>query len=138
MTLRASATFRKGWDRLAEGAALAGRLRSHFNFSRMRTVVGAGLANLLFPPSCASCAAELDEANGAGRDVRLCVDCLDEMGIFSEPMCTRCGAPVPGIVAHDGQVAVKPRVRAGCYRCGGRKLWFDETVALGHYDGRLR
>jgi ComF family protein len=31
-----------------------------------------------------------------------------------------------------------PRARAGCYRCRGRKLWFDETVALGHYEGRLR
>jgi ComF family protein len=113
-------------------------VRSHFNFSRVPKVVGAGLADLLFPPSCASCAAELDEANGGGRDVRLCDACLEEMEIFSEPMCTRCGAPVPGVLADEGQVATKPRARAGCYRCGSRKLWFDETVALGHYDGRLR
>lgn len=100
--------------------------------------MGAGLADLLFPPSCASCAVELNEANGAGRDVRLCDTCLEEMEIFSEPMCIRCGVPVPGIIADEGQMATKPRAQAGCYRCGGRKLWFDETIALGHYDGRLR
>jgi predicted amidophosphoribosyltransferase len=100
--------------------------------------VGRGLADLLFPPSCACCAAELDESTSANRDVRLCESCLDEMEIFSEPMCGRCGAPVPDILADEGQVPIQSRVPAGCYRCGGRKLWFDETVALGHYDGRLR
>ena len=33
---------------------------------------------------------------------RLCDSCLEEMEIFSEPMCERCGAPVPGIVADAG------------------------------------
>ena len=28
--------------------------------------------------------------------------------------------------------------RQDCYRCRGTKLWFDETVALGEYDGLLR
>jgi len=27
---------------------------------------------------------------------------------------------------------------AGCYRCGGRKLWFDATIALGLYGGELK
>jgi predicted amidophosphoribosyltransferase len=27
---------------------------------------------------------------------------------------------------------------SGCYRCRGRKLWFDETIAAGSYSGRLR
>jgi ComF family protein len=27
---------------------------------------------------------------------------------------------------------------SGCYRCRDRKLWFDETIALGHYAGGLR
>ena len=26
----------------------------------------------------------------------------------------------------------------GCFRCGGRKVWFDETVAAGLYSGLLR
>jgi predicted amidophosphoribosyltransferase len=60
------------------------------------------------------------------------------MEIFSGPMCVRCGAPVPGIVPVENQLATNPKARAGCYRCSGRKLWFDETVALGAYDGTLR
>ena len=111
---------------------------SRFNVSRAAKVAGRGLADLLFPPSCASCGAEIDESASADRDVRLCDTCLDEMDIFSEPMCARCGAPVPMIFDNEHQVAKEVRARAGCYRCGGRKLWFDETIALGHYDGRLR
>jgi ComF family protein len=138
MTLRARATFRRGWDRLKVGAARVGGLPSYTNISRAAKVAGGGLADLLFPPSCVSCNAELNESTEAGRDARLCDTCLDEMEIFSEPMCLLCGAPVPGIGADGDQVATKPRARAACYRCGGRKLWFDQTVAVGHYDGRLR
>jgi predicted amidophosphoribosyltransferase len=29
-------------------------------------------------------------------------------------------------------------MRADCYRCRGPRLWFDETVALGAYEGSLR
>lgn len=138
MALRTAATFRKGWERLREGAARAACVRSRFNISGAATVVGRGLADLLFPPSCASCAAELDESTGSGRDVPLCNDCLEEIEIFSEPMCVRCGAPVPEIFADEDRAATEPRAQIGCYRCCGRKLWFDQTVALGHYDGRLR
>jgi predicted amidophosphoribosyltransferase len=60
------------------------------------------------------------------------------MEIFSGPMCARCGAPLPGISLGENQAMTKPRARDGCYRCNGRKLWFDGTVALSHYDGRLR
>ena len=113
-------------------------MRSRFDFVRCSKRLRRGIADLLFPPSCVSCAVELDETTRSDRDVRLCDDCLDEMEVFSEPMCVRCGAPVPGIVADERHVATQAGRRAGCYRCGGRKLWFDETVALGHYEGRLR
>ncbi len=96
------------------------------------------LADLLFPPSCANCAAEMDEAAISGRDVQLCDGCLEEMEIFSEPMCVRCGAPVPGFLAEGHQAAKVPHARDGCYRCTGRKLWFDETIALGAYEASLR
>jgi ComF family protein len=138
MALRANATFRKGCQRLRAGATLAGRVRLRFNFSRAVKVARRGIADLLFPPSCANCAAELDESASAGRDVWLCDACFDAMDLFSGPMCVRCGAPVPGIVADETQVATKPRARVGCYRCTGRKLWFDETIALGAYEGSLR
>jgi ComF family protein len=131
-------TFRNGWQRLREGAGLVVRLPSRFHFSGAATVVGRGLADLLFPPSCACCAAELDESANAGHNVPLCDSCLEEMEIFSEPMCGQCGAPVPESFAYKGQASTESHARVGCYHCGGRKLWFDETVALGHYDGRLR
>src|SRR4051812_33135528 len=100
MALRAKATFRKGWGRLRNGAAFAGKARSRFNFVGAAKIARRGIADLLFPPSCASCAAELHETTGSDRDVRLCDSCLDEMELFSEPMCVQCGAPVPGIVAN--------------------------------------
>jgi ComF family protein len=138
MALVTKSSLRNGWHRLREGATLAGRIRPRFNFLGAANVVRRGLADLLFPPSCLSCAAELDERSPARRDVHLCDGCLDEMEMFSGPMCARCGAPLPGIALGENRAATKPRARNGCYRCSGRKLWFDETVALGHYDGRLR
>jgi ComF family protein len=138
MALPAKATFLNGWQRLRAGARLAGQVQSQFNFSRAVRVARRGITDLLFPPSCANCAAELDQAASAGRDVWLCDTCFDAMELFSEPMCVRCGAPVPRIVPDDTQVAAKPRARVGCYRCTGRKLWFDETIALGAYEESLR
>src|SRR6476659_1702742 len=138
MALRTTATFRRGWEWLKDGASRAGRVRPHISASAAAKVVGCGLADLLFPPSCASCAAELDESASADRGVRLCETCLEGMEIFSEPMCVRCGAPVPRAVSVENQLAANPQMHAGCYRCSGRKLWFDETIALGTYDGALR
>src|SRR6187401_1385615 len=102
MSLSGKAAFRKGWARFREGAALAGKVRPRLDFAGAAKIASRGIADLLFPPSCASCAAELDEATVSGRDVRLCDSCLDEMEIFSEPMCGRCGAPIPGIVTDAG------------------------------------
>lgn len=96
----------------------------------------AGLTNLVFPPSCVSCQAEIVEA-GAG-DVLLCPACLEELETFTEPMCEKCGATVPAVEFSDRQERRPISLEAGCYRCRGRKLWFDRTVALGPYSGRLR
>jgi predicted amidophosphoribosyltransferase len=138
MTLRMAATFRNGWQRLRKCATLTARMRSHFDVPGAAKVMRRGLADLLFPPSCANCATELNETTGADRDVSLCDGCLEEMEIFSEPMCGRCAAPIPGILRAANLVALESRARAGCYRCSKRKLWFDETVALGAYEGSLR
>jgi ComF family protein len=138
MTLRMTATFRNGWQRLRESAKLTARIRSRVDVTGAAKVMRRGLADLLFPPSCANCAAELDETTGADREVSLCDGCLDEMEIFSDPMCGRCAAPIPGILRPADPMAQESRARAGCYRCSKRKLWFDETVALGSYEGSLR
>jgi ComF family protein len=60
------------------------------------------------------------------------------MELFGEPMCDRCGGPIPAATAAQREGLTPVRKVPGCYRCRGRKLWFDSTIALGHYEGRLR
>ncbi|MEX2093625.1 MAG: ComF family protein [Pirellulales bacterium] len=83
---------------------------------------GAGL-DLLFPASCAGCGLELEEVGHSP----FCFECIGRLTLIRGATCVRCGAPVPGQIA-----------RERCYTCRGTKLWFDETVALGQYDGLLR
>lgn len=83
---------------------------------------GAGL-DLLFPASCAGCGLELE---AAGR-LPFCGECVGRLPLVRGAVCMRCGAPVAG-----------PTARERCYTCAGTKLWFDETVALGQYEGVLR
>jgi ComF family protein len=97
-----------------------------------------GLADLLFPPQCLNCAAELDEATSAHRTVHLCDTCLEQVEVFAGPVCARCGAPLPLATRGVEQVPIAASAGDGCYRCRGPKMWFDATVALGHYDGLLR
>jgi predicted amidophosphoribosyltransferase len=60
------------------------------------------------------------------------------MELFEGPMCERCGAPIPAATSTQLAGLTPVRKVPGCYRCRGRKLWFDSTIALGHYEGRLR
>ncbi|HVT29392.1 MAG TPA: phosphoribosyltransferase family protein [Lacipirellulaceae bacterium] len=112
--------------------------RTLFGLSARAKVMRTGLADLLFPPNCASCYAELGEQARPIPGVALCDVCSQAMEVFSEPMCVQCGAPVPNVTSgekrHD-TTSIRP---AGCFRCAGHKLWFDETVALGSYSGVLR
>jgi ComF family protein len=121
------------------------RIRQGFGFlERVGALRGApqrfarGLTDLVFPPCCVSCNAELTEREGNGGDELLCERCSWEIEIFAEPMCARCGAPVPAIETKDGEGARPISPVSGCYRCRGPKLWFDGTTALGLYSGRLR
>ena len=86
------------------------------------------LLDLVFPPTCVSCHAGLDAEHAPCAHVPLCRTCLGELALFAGPTCRQCGAPVA-----DGRGPVDR-----CPRCGRRKLWFDETIALGRYVGRLR
>lgn len=99
---------------------------------------GRGLADLLFPPRCLNCTAELDDGARPYGDVHLCEDCLDQIDVFAGPMCGRCGAPLPVATRGDDQVPIAASAVDGCFRCRGPKVWFDATVALGHYEGLLR
>src|SRR5262245_25558012 len=95
MALRTSATFRNGWQQLREGAQRIRRARPRLAFSNAAKMARRGLADLLFPPSCLYCTAELDEATSAHRNIQVCNACLEQIEVFTGPMCARCGAPVP-------------------------------------------
>jgi predicted amidophosphoribosyltransferase len=97
-----------------------------------------GVANLVFPPCCVSCDVELDETAMTTSDGSLCGSCLEQMEFFDGPTCERCGAPVPFARPENGDGLPRVRKVAGCYRCRGRKIWFDSTIALGLYGGRLK
>jgi predicted amidophosphoribosyltransferase len=81
--------------------------------------------DLLFPPRCVACAAEIGTRR---RDVMLCSDCYSRLPLTDWPVCPRCAAPVP---AAEG-------VQLACSHCRRDKLRFDRTVALGSYEGLLR
>jgi ComF family protein len=85
-----------------------------------------GIADLLFPPSCVGCHAEI-ATHTPGAPLN-CRDCRRELRLFTGPTCVRCGAPLPKLSRDRGQ----------CPACQGVKLWFDTAVALGDYDGLLR
>src|SRR3954467_2491747 len=128
----------RGMQRI--GAALLARLPARSGIVGNARLLRAGLTNLVFPPTCVSCEMELGEGDAAIAEVRLCDLCLERIEIFCEPVCEQCGAPVPfARVAEQDPKNSKRRAKdAGCYRCRGRKMWFDATIALGHYEGRLR
>lgn len=84
----------------------------------------AGL-DLLFPPHCVSCRGELD---GESPEIPICRKCEAALNLVDRLVCRRCAAPVP---ATDG-------VALACNYCRGDKLRFEQTVALGIYEGLLR
>ena len=79
--------------------------------------------NLLFPPSCAFCEAELPPAD---RDlVQLCQDCQQALSNSPDDFCPACGGVGQG--------------RAGeCLECKEKKLGFQRVHPLGVYRGKLR
>ena len=112
---------------------LAGRtLRESFGarvarWSRLARRIGSGAVELVYPAACVGCGTELDSAPAPGHQDLICRACLERLALFDGALCSRCGATV---VANGD--------RDECPRCRGVKLWFDETAALGEYDGLLR
>ena len=93
---------------------------------------------LVFPGACVSCEAEMGGDSSPSNDVPLCANCLDEMEFFDDATCRQCGAPLPKVGQGADKMAKDAARNPGCYRCRGRKYWFQETIAAGLYLGRLR
>jgi ComF family protein len=90
----------------------------------VQRIRGATL-DLVFPPRCAACAAELP---GSSDGVMLCRECREQLPLIEWPVCRRCAAPVP----------VALGLELDCNHCRGDKLRFVRTIALGSYEGLLR
>jgi len=91
-------------------------------FRLLHHITRAG-AELLFPPSCARCEAELvDEQAG------FCDDCLDALFETELASCRRCGGPTPTEMAGADV----------CAHCRGQPFRFASVVALGVHRDALR
>ena len=88
---------------------------------------GRAALELALPRECVGCHTNLgDEFASSG--VPICGDCLDDLPLFDGLNCLRCAAILPAALA----------VRDRCPVCRDTKLWFDEAIALGDYEGLLR
>jgi ComF family protein len=93
-----------------------------------RRSIRAAILDVAFPPVCVGCSAEIATWEADDGDALVCADCLEQLAIFIGPACPRCGSRAPASAATHGK----------CGDCSGIKLWFDEAIALGEYDGLLR
>jgi len=95
------------------------------DFCRRSTrIVPAGL-DLLFPPRCEHCGADL---SSGGHDIHLCTACQTSLGPESWDGCPRCAV----IVCYDGGI------KGQCGLCRKYPLKFRAAIALGSYQEDLR
>lgn len=91
--------------------------------------VGSHTLDLVFPPLCAWCSTDL-EGRLPRRDdtLLLCDRCSGQLPCIDQAVCRRCAAPVPSTSGVD----------LDCSHCRRDRLWFDQTIAGGWYEGVLR
>jgi ComF family protein len=87
--------------------------------------LGGACCDLLYPPACIACGAELCAPRGA---LQLCDDCLRALGPEASRACRRCGGDVPE----------NPLAPGCCLACQELPLSFDTVIPLGSYDAELR
>lgn len=81
--------------------------------------------DLLLPPRCSYCEAEL---SALADNLLLCDDCRDLLGPIDWRFCHHCGSPV----------TVEKATADRCERCRTSRLHFDAVVSLGTYQDHLR
>lgn len=118
------------------------------------------VADLIFPPTCACCALEIDEAStGNAAGVRLCENCLVKLLPIYSQRCLQCGAgisitTVPGsgqtgavrevaaqtVAAQNGRgfPGTVEQLLPSCRNCARSSLRFDFCVSLGNYELQTR
>jgi ComF family protein len=85
---------------------------------------GRALFDVLLPPRCASCGAEVD------RQGLLCAECFRQTGFISDPICVRCGVPF-GSAAVGGAESL-------CPACREEPPVFGQARAALRYDAQGR
>ena len=131
-------TFQQSWQRLrSRSAALAARLPGGLRFAVGLLGCAVESQTLSFRRSCLSCAAELDGVF-SGRTTSRFVKSVWRRWSYSTSQCASDAAHRFRQRYRNRMPAFASRKVPGCYHCRGRKLWFDATIALGNYDGRLR
>jgi ComF family protein len=116
----------KRW--LKVGTEIQRRLRMKRLVDGLRNGLGAltgACRDLLFPPRCSFCGADLVDCR---HDRLLCVGCVAEFGPVGWDGCNRCGGDIPD--GRDGSDR--------CESCRHAALSFDSVIPLGGYHARLR
>lgn len=85
-----------------------------------RRLIGSAL-DLVLPPTCLACAAQLDQPG------RLCAACWGDIRFLGEPCCACCG--------HPFELAGTAGLCAGCL---ARPPRFDRARAVAAYGGAMR
>jgi predicted amidophosphoribosyltransferase len=107
------------------GAEPVLRLADKFNrLSDWRAVCRGRLLELLYPPACIACGAEIE----AGGPASFCDACSQRLAVFEPPFCPACGASVP-VALPAGKT---------CGHCGDSRPRFDRATSLAPYEGLLR
>lgn len=86
---------------------------------------GGALFDLAFPPRCNACDSTLSTPTTHG----FCVACCSDLPVIAEPVCARCALPLLS--------PIYPNQHA-CPHCQAESWAFDQTIALGAYEGLLR
>src|SRR5438046_2209362 len=107
MRLLTKTSINDAWHRIKAGARVGSSWRSRLDVFGAARLTSRALSDLVFPPGCVSCHAELL----AQPDVPLCDDCLAGMEFFAEPTCVKCGAPVPNFTPREGAGSSTPPKR---------------------------
>jgi ComF family protein len=81
--------------------------------------------DLIYPPQCACCRAELE---GTEQTVDLCEECQKRLIPKIWTPCPRCGGQAAGLITPQ----------KGCAFCAGTPFHFDSVVALGGYHTELK
>lgn len=92
--------------------------------------------NLLLPPGCAFCDADLEPRDGKPL---FCETCVKRLAPDTWQICLGCGTladePSAATQSADAEGLLPP---ASCLRCWKQPYWFDGVVPLGHYRDDLR